>query len=43
MLKLATKLHAKGFSSPMIAGEIYNAMGYAVTPQTVLKMLAASR
>lgn len=43
MLKIATKLHAKGFSSPMIAGEIYNAMGYAVTPQTVLKMLAASR
>ena len=43
MLKIATKLHAKGFSSPMIAGEIYNAMGYAVTPQTVLKMLAANR
>ncbi len=43
ILKLATKLHAIGFSSPMIAGEIYNAMGYAVTPQTVLKMLAASR
>lgn len=43
MLKIATKLHAKGFSSPMIAGEIYNSMGYAVTPQTVLKMLAASR
>ena len=43
MLKIATKLHAKGFSPPMIAGEIYNAMGYAVTPQTVLKMLAASR
>ena len=43
MLKLATKLHAKGFSSPMIAGEIYNAMGYAVTPQTVLKMLATIR
>ena len=43
MLKLATKLHAKGFSSPVIAGEIYKATGYAVTPQTVLKMLAASR
>ena len=43
MLKIATKLHAKGLSSPVIAGEIYKAMGYAVTPQTVLKMLAASR
>ena len=43
MLKIATKLHAKGFSSPMIAGEIYKATGYAVTTQTVLKMLAASR
>ncbi len=43
ILKLATKLHAKGLSSPVIAGEIYKATGYAVTPQTVLKMLAASR
>ena len=43
MLKIATKLHAKGLSSPVIAGEIYKATGYAVTPQTVLKMLAASR
>ena len=43
MLKIATKLHAKGLSSTVIAGEIYKAMGYAVTPQTVLKMLAASR
>ena len=43
MLKLATKLHAKGLSSPVIAGELYKAMGYAVTPQTVLKMLAARR
>ena len=43
ILKLATKLHAKGLSSPVIAGEIYKATGYAVTPQTVLKMLSASR
>ena len=43
ILKLATKLHAKGLSSPVIAGEIYKATGYAVTPQTVLKMLAANR
>ncbi len=43
MMTLAKKLHSKGKSAPMIADAIREAMGYAVTPQTVLKMLAASR
>lgn len=43
MMTIAKKLHSKGKSAPMIADAIREAMGYAVTPQTVLKMLAASR
>ena len=43
MMTIAKKLHSKGKSAPMIADAIRDAMGYAVTPQTVLKMLAASR
>jgi hypothetical protein len=43
MMTLAKKLHSKGKSAPMIADAIREAMGYAVTPQTVLKMLAVSR
>ncbi len=43
MMTLAKKLHSKGKSAPMIADAIREAMGYAVTPQTVLKMLAANR
>lgn len=43
MLKIAVKLHDKGKSAPLIADAIRDAMGYAVTPQTVLKMLATIR
>ena len=43
MMTIAKKLHSKGKSAPMIADAIRDATGYAVTPQTVLKMLAASR